>query len=112
MSSDAVLVVSLLAIFFAVVSVLSYYLIPRFNNAVVAMIGGVLIPYITIVIILVMLMNTSLLKKVQNKGWSSILVFFKECFWDYYLRSGLFVTTLAILVIWLYRKKKNCTVRR
>jgi hypothetical protein len=106
-NEDAYLVAILLTLFFIAISVISFYLMPRFDNFFKALAGSFLIPYLSIVAILVLLMSSSLAKKIQYKGWLSIFTILKECFFSLYLNSGLFITTIAIFAIWFYGRQKQ-----
>jgi len=101
--NEIYLIFALLAIFIVSVSTASFYLMPKFNGLMKALIGSFLIPYLSIVIIVIGLINTSLIKKIKYKGFFSFLTLLKECFFTFYLGTGLFVVTIVIFGIWFYR---------
>ena len=107
MNSEIYLITGLLIIFCIAVSVIAYYLMPKLNTITKALIGSFLIPYLCIVFIFIGLLNTSLIKKIGNKGVTSFFTFLKECFINYYMNTGLFIATIIIFTVWYYRQRKK-----
>ena len=99
----------LVLIFIVFVSVTAFYLIPKFDSVLKALVGSILIPYFTLLIMQVALFFDKIVMRIKfthQNPMKIILSFITESFTFAYLGFGIWVISLVIFLVW-YIKKRN-----
>jgi len=96
-------------LFILLVSLTTYYVMPKFNSFTKALILSILIPYFWMLVILIAVFGSRLIKQIEVYKDSTLIIwsFIKESVFFVYLGFGVWVVSLIIFIIWVAKKQSN-----